>query len=71
MNLEVRELERRYAGLRAPNARRHAQLLESMLAHGQQVPVVVVRDEQADRHVLIDGYARVAVLDFTILQLIT
>ena len=34
-----------------------------MIAHGQQVPVVVVRHGHVDRYVLIDGYARVAVLE--------
>jgi ParB/RepB/Spo0J family partition protein len=61
--LELSQLDRRYAGLRAPNARRQSELLASVLAHGQQVPVVVVRDEEPERYVLIDGYARVAALE--------
>jgi ParB family chromosome partitioning protein len=64
MNLELSLLDRRYGSLRIQDAFRHSRLLESVLAHGQQVPVVVVADEEpTDRYVLIDGYLRVAVLE--------
>ena len=64
MNLELGRLDRRYDSLRIRDASRHSRLLESVLAHGQQVPVVVVADEEpTDRYVLIDGYLRVAVLE--------
>lgn len=64
MKLELSQLDRRYQELRIRDAARQSRLLESMLAHGQQVPVVVVANpEIADRYVLIDGYERVAVLE--------
>lgn len=64
MNLELGVLDRRYDSLRIRDAARHSRLLESVLAHGQQVPVVVVANEElTDRYVLIDGYLRVAVLE--------
>jgi len=64
MKLELGQLDRRYDRLRIRNAARQSRLLESVLAHGQQVPVVVVADEEStDRYVLIDGYLRVAVLE--------
>jgi ParB family chromosome partitioning protein len=63
MNLELNQLDRRYGRLRIRDANRHSRLLESVLAHGQQVPVVVAAEESTDRYVLIDGYQRVAVLE--------
>lgn len=64
MKLELSQLDRRYDRLRIRDASRHARLLQSVLRHGQQVPVVVVPDAEPDaRFVLIDGYLRVAVLE--------
>jgi len=66
MHLELWQLARPYGRLRIENKSRRARLLESMLAHGQQVPVVVVAEGGAarpDRYVLIDGYLRVEVLE--------
>ena len=64
MNLELGVLDRRYDSLRIRDTARHSRLLESVLAHGQQVPVVVVADQEpTDRYVLIDGYLRVSVLE--------
>lgn len=64
VKLELEQLDRRYGGLRIRDAARQSRLLESVTAHGQQVPVIVVRDEEpTDRYVLIDGYLRVAVLE--------
>ena len=64
MKLELGPLDRRYDGLRIRDAGRHSRLLESVLAHGQQVAVIVVADEErTGRYVLIDGYLRVAVLE--------
>jgi len=63
MQLELCQLNHRYRGLRIHDPGRHSRLLESLTAHGQQVPVVVVADEEAaERYVLIDGYGRVAAL---------
>ena len=66
MELEFHQLDRKYAGLRTADAGRPARLVASLCEHGQQQPVLVVRDTGAtggvERYVLIDGYARVAAL---------
>lgn len=64
MQLEIRQLELRYALLRIAEQRQQQKLLASLAAHGQQMPVTVVADaqESSDRLVLIDGYGRVAAL---------
>ena len=62
VSLEIGPLERRYAPLRVCDAGRQNRLAASMLAHGQQTPVLVVPGA-AGRYVLIDGYARVAALE--------
>ena len=60
MDLELHQLELRYAALRkrAPLAERA--LLGSLAEHGQQLPIVVVREES--RFIVIDGYKRVRAL---------
>lgn len=58
--MELEQLELRYAALRLGTPGRHARLVASMMEHGQQTPVLVVGE--ADRFVLIDGYARVEAL---------
>lgn len=60
MRLELGELDLRYAELRIRDAARERRLVGSLLEHGQQTPVPVVRDGAA--WVLIDGYVRVAAL---------
>jgi ParB family transcriptional regulator, chromosome partitioning protein len=60
MRLELGELDLRYAELRIRDAARERRLVGSLLEHGQQTPVLVVRDGPA--WVLIDGYVRVAAL---------
>lgn len=60
MQLEIHELDRRYAALRIEDPTRRAQLAASIARHGQQGPVLVVRHD--DRYVLVDGYVRVAAL---------
>jgi ParB family transcriptional regulator, chromosome partitioning protein len=60
MRLELGELDLRYADLRIRDAARERRLVGSLLEHGQQTPVLVVRDGSA--WVLIDGYVRVAAL---------
>lgn len=62
MELELSELECRYEGLRIAEGSRHRRLVASLLAHGQQHPVLVVAGEPEGRYVLIDGYARVRAL---------
>lgn len=61
VELELHQLDLRYAGLRRRDGRREKTLLASLSASGQQTPVVVVRGE-ADRYVLVDGYKRVRAL---------
>lgn len=62
MQLEIAQLDRKYATLRIDDRMRRSQLTASLLEHGQQTPVVVVSSAEAGRYVLIDGYLRVAVL---------
>ena len=61
MEIELHQLEQRYAALRRRDARRERALVASLSEIGQQVPVVVVRAE-ADRWVLVDGYKRARAL---------
>lgn len=63
MQLEIGELERRYASVRIADAARHRELVASLVSHGQQQPVQVVPAEDSERYVLIDGYRRVAALE--------
>ncbi|OIP39033.1 MAG: hypothetical protein AUK47_10790 [Deltaproteobacteria bacterium CG2_30_63_29] len=60
MDIELHELDLRYAGLRVNNPTRYARLVASLAQDGQRDPVLVVR--QDERFVLIDGYARVRAL---------
>lgn len=61
MELELHQLDLRYAGLRITSAKDRAQLLASLAEHGQRSAVLVVPDGE-HRFVLIDGYARVEAL---------
>ena len=61
MEIELHELDLRYAGLRRRDARRERALVASLAESGQQVPVVVVRGA-AGPLVLVDGYKRVRAL---------
>jgi len=60
MELELHQLELRYARLRKRRPAQERQLLASLAERGQQLPIVVVAD--ADRYVVIDGYKRVRAL---------
>lgn len=60
VDLELHQLERRHADLRIHDDVRWRRLLASLAERGQQMPVVIVVD--GTRHVLIDGYLRVAAL---------
>ncbi len=59
--IEIGQLDRKYAQLRLADPGRQSRLTASILAHGQQTPVLVVPAD-AGRYVLIDGYARVKAL---------
>ena len=61
MQIELHELELRYAGMRISDPARRGHLLASLARQGQQSPVLVV-PEGAPPFVLIDGYARVEAL---------
>lgn len=60
MQLELGELDLRYADLRIHDAARERRLIASLLEHGQLTPVLVVRTDETS--VLIDGYVRIAAL---------
>ena len=61
MQVEIGELELRYAGLRIAEPGRQARLEASLAREGQRRPALVVASD-ADGFVLIDGYRRVAAL---------
>lgn len=61
MEVEIRELELRYATLRIADPSRRARLESSLAREGQQSPVLVVADD-GERYVLVDGYRRVEAL---------
>ena len=65
MRLPLANLDRRYGKLRISDAARRCRMLESLQAHEQQVPVVVVpaAEVPGQRFVLIDGYLRVDALE--------
>ncbi len=60
MQLEIGDIDLDYADRRVCTRSRREGLVQSLLRGGQQVPVLVVRRQA--RHLLIDGYARVAAL---------
>lgn len=62
MEIEIRELERKYEGLRITDRARVGRLAASIHQHGQQTPVLAVPGS-AGGYVLIDGYTRVAALE--------
>lgn len=61
MELELHQVDLRYAALRRRAAKRERTLTASLAEAGQQTPVVVVRSE-GGRYVLVDGYKRVRAL---------
>jgi hypothetical protein len=61
MQVELRQLDRRYEGLRTRCAGRERTLLASLAEIGQQAPLIVARD--AATLVVVDGYKRVRALD--------
>ena len=60
MDVELALLDRRYEALRSRSAVRERRVLASLAEIGQQVPIIVVRDDT--RIVLVDGYKRVRAL---------
>jgi ParB family transcriptional regulator, chromosome partitioning protein len=62
VNLELQQLDLRYEKLRTRKPETERKLLASLAGIGQQVPVVVVRDEASKQFVLVDGYKRVRAL---------
>jgi ParB-like chromosome segregation protein Spo0J len=60
MQVELRQLDRRYESLRTRSAARERKLLASLAEIGQQAPIVVVRDQS--QLVVVDGYKRVRAL---------
>jgi len=60
MELELHQLDLRYAHLRKRHPVRERQLLGSIAEIGQQLPIVVV--SEAQRFIVIDGYKRVRAL---------
>lgn len=61
MEIELHQLDLRYAALRRRDRRRERVLLASLSDKGQQVPVIVVADE-GGKYILVDGYKRVRAL---------
>lgn len=63
MELELGQLDRKYASLRIEERGRRSRLAASLAQHGQQTPVLVVPTDSTDRWVLVDGYLRVSALE--------
>ncbi|KAF0169890.1 MAG: nuclease [Limisphaerales bacterium] len=62
MDLELHQLDTRYAALRTKSPTRERQLVASLAELGQQQPIVVVAGQSAERYVVIDGYKRLRAL---------
>lgn len=62
MELELKQLDRRYEVLRTRHTQRERRLLASLSEAGQQVPIVVVRGGATDVYVVVDGFKRVRAL---------
>ncbi len=60
MDLEFHQLDRRYEDLRLRRPERERSLLASLAEQGQQVPIVVV--SQDDSYLVIDGFKRLRCL---------
>ncbi len=63
MQLEFHQLELSYQQLRIRSSGQQGRLVASLCEHDQQSPVLVVQKQgERGRYVLIDGYGRVAAL---------
>ncbi len=62
MELEFHQLALRYERLKVVRPEPERRLLASLAEVGQQVPIVVVKDNADDTFVVIDGYKRVRAL---------
>jgi ParB/RepB/Spo0J family partition protein len=62
MELELHQLELRYARLRKRQPAQERQLVASLAEIGQQLPIVVVGAADTGRFIVIDGYKRVRAL---------
>lgn len=58
MDLELHQLELRYAQLRTRDPRRERQLVASLAEVGQLMPIVVVAGGEGGRYIVVDGYKR-------------
>jgi ParB/RepB/Spo0J family partition protein len=63
VELELRQLQLKYANLRVTNRQALGRLVASLSEVGQQSPVLVVMPAAGGQPVLIDGYRRVAALE--------
>lgn len=63
MQIEIRQLQRKYGILRVVNRQALGRLVASLSEIGQQSPVLVVTPTGGGQMVLIDGYRRVAALE--------
>jgi len=62
MEVEMSQLDLRYARLRIADPARVGRLMSSLQQHGQQSPVLLVPAGDGTHLILIDGYARVSAL---------
>ncbi len=63
MQLEINQIDLKYAHLRVANPSASKALLSSVAESGQQAPVLVVGGSSESQYILIDGYPRVAALN--------
>jgi ParB family transcriptional regulator, chromosome partitioning protein len=61
MDLELHQLERRYESLRTRSVTKERRVLASIAEIGQQLPIIVVREET--RFIVVDGYKRLRALE--------
>jgi ParB family chromosome partitioning protein len=62
MEIELHQLDLRYAGLRVADRPEDSRLVASLVRAGQQSPVLVVRGDQEGAYRLVDGFRRVRAL---------
>ncbi len=62
MELEHHQLELRYSKLRVRRVGKERQILSSLAANGQQIPIVVVKGGADGQYIVIDGHKRLRAL---------